>query len=120
MGHAVESYFWRIYARQEIDLVEEWGGRLRAAEIQWSPRDAARAPRGWRQAYPDGSFQVVHQGNYLDFITASGRGRIQQRGGTAGFPLETCGNDRRGTEGGFAGGHVSCLKPAKTGVPVSN
>lgn len=72
-GHAVESYFWRTYDRQEIDLVEEWGGRLRAAEIKWSPRDVARAPRGWRQAYPNGSFQVVHQGNYLDFIAESGR-----------------------------------------------
>ena len=72
-GHPVESYFWRTYDLQEIDLVEEWGGRLRAVEIKWSPRDAIRAPRGWRQAYPDGSFQVVHPGNYLDFITASGR-----------------------------------------------
>lgn len=69
-GHLAESYFWRTYDQQEIDLIEEWGGRLHAAEIKWSPRAAARAPRGWRQAYPASSFQIVHQGNYLDFITA--------------------------------------------------
>ena len=26
---------------------------------------------GWRQAYPDSAFRVVHRENYLDFITAS-------------------------------------------------
>ena len=70
-GRLAESYFWRTYDRQEIDLVEEWGGRLYAAEMKWSPRSAARAPGGWRQAYPDSAFRVVHRENYLDFITAS-------------------------------------------------
>ena len=69
-GHLAESYFWRTYDRQEIDLVEEWGGGLRAAEMKWSPRHAARAPGGWRQTYPDSSFEVVHPENYLDFIAA--------------------------------------------------
>ena len=69
-GHLAESYFWRTYDQQEIDLIEEWGGRLHAAEIKWSPRAATRTPRGWRHAYPASSFRVVHQGNYLDFITA--------------------------------------------------
>ena len=69
-GHLAESYFWRTYDRQEIDLVEEWGGQLHAAEMKWSPRHAAHAPGGWRHAYPDTSFQVVHRDNYLDFIAA--------------------------------------------------
>lgn len=29
-----------------------------------------RAPRAWRQAYPDSSFRVVERENYLVFITA--------------------------------------------------
>ena len=69
-GRLAESSFWRTYDRQEIDLVEEWGGHVSAAEVKWSPRSEARAPRGWRHAYPDSSFRVVHQENYLDFITA--------------------------------------------------
>lgn len=67
-----ESYFWRTYDRQEIDLVEECNGRLLAAEIKWSPRAAARAraPASWHRNYPDSAFQLVHQENYLDFIVA--------------------------------------------------
>ena len=72
-GHLASSYFWRTYDRQEIDLVEEWGGRLYAAEMKWSSRYAARVPGGWRQAYPESSFQVVHPENYLHFITAPNR-----------------------------------------------
>ena len=72
-GHLAESHFWRTYDQQEIDLIEEWGGRLRAVEIKWSPRAAARVPRGWRRAYPGSAFQVVHPGNYLDFIATPER-----------------------------------------------
>ena len=70
-GHLAESYFWRTYDRQEIDLVEAWGGHLGAAEVKWSPRSVSRPPGAWRQAYSDSSFRVVHQENYLDFITSS-------------------------------------------------
>ena len=72
-GHLAESYFWRTYDRQEIDLVEEWGGRQYATEMKWSPRHPARAPGGWRHAYPNSSFQVIHPQNYLGFIAAPHR-----------------------------------------------
>jgi predicted AAA+ superfamily ATPase len=68
-GRNTESYFWRTYDQQEIDLVEEFGGRLHAAEMKWSAKSTAAAPRSWRQTYPDSSFQVIHRENYLDFIT---------------------------------------------------
>lgn len=74
-GRLAESYFWRTYDGQEIDLVEDWGGRLRAFEMRWSPRRATRAPGAWRSAYPDADFEVVHPQNYLDFIV----GRARQR-----------------------------------------
>ena len=70
-GRLAESYFWRTYDRQEIDLIEAWGGHLHAAEVKWAPRSASGPPRGWRQAYPGSSFRVVHQENYLDFIMPS-------------------------------------------------
>ena len=35
-GRLAESYFWRTYDRQEIDLVEEWGGGIHAVEMKWS------------------------------------------------------------------------------------
>ena len=64
----VDSYFWRTYDRQEIDLIEEKGGHLHAVELKWSPKYATRPPRGWNQAYPDSTFEVVHPENYLEFI----------------------------------------------------
>ena len=70
-GRLAESYFWRTYDRQEIDLVEEWGGRIDAVEMKWSPRSKARLPQGWREAYPDSTFRVIHRENYLDFITGA-------------------------------------------------
>ena len=69
-GHLADSYFWRTYDRQEIDLVEEWGGRLFATEMKWSAR-SHRVPGAWRKTYPASSFQVVHPENYLGFISDS-------------------------------------------------
>lgn len=68
-GRLAESYFWRTYDRQEIDLIEEWGGHVDATEMKWSPQSKVRPPRGWSEAYPDSTFRVVHRDNYLDFIT---------------------------------------------------
>lgn len=70
-GTPPTSYFWRTYDRQEIDLVEERGGRLHGAEMKWSPRARVRPPRAWRQAYPDSAFRVVDRDHYLDFITGA-------------------------------------------------
>lgn len=69
-GHLAKSYFWRTYDRQEVDLVEEWNGALHATETKWSPR-RVKAPAGFRRAYPDATFRVVHQKDYLDFITGA-------------------------------------------------
>ena len=64
-----DSYFWRTYDRQEIDLVEEINGHLSAYEIKWSLRKKSfRAPRAWCEAYPESSYQTVHPENYQEFI----------------------------------------------------
>ena len=63
------AYFWRTYAQQEIDLVEEREGRLWGYEMKWSSRQRVRVPSQWREAYPDATFQVITPDNYLDFVT---------------------------------------------------
>ena len=68
-GHHATSYFWRTYDRQEIDLVEDHQGELMAAEMKWSQRKTPKAPGGWRKAYPDSAFRVVHPADYLSFVT---------------------------------------------------
>ena len=63
----VNAYFWRTYDKKEIDLVEECQGRLSGFEIKWSPRPA-KPPQDWLSAYPNATFEVIHQDSYLHFI----------------------------------------------------
>lgn len=63
----VNAYFWRTYDQKEIELVEECQGRLAGFEIKWSP-GPAKPPLDWLSAYPDATFELIHQDNYLRFI----------------------------------------------------
>ncbi len=64
---SVNTYFWRTYDKKEIDLVEEQQGQLSGFEIKWKRRPA-HPPKDWLGAYPDATFEVIHQDNYLQFI----------------------------------------------------
>jgi predicted AAA+ superfamily ATPase len=64
----VQSYFWRTYDQQELDLVEVYpDGKLRAFECKWQNRKA-RSPKAWQKAYPDAPVQFVHPQNYMQFL----------------------------------------------------
>ncbi len=67
---AVEPYFWRTYDGQEIDLLEQEDGHLSAFEFKWQNR-RVRVPGSFDKAYPNATFEVVHQENYVDFIVPS-------------------------------------------------
>ncbi len=62
------AYFWRTYEGQEIDLVEEGDGQLRAYEFKWSHTKTASVPKQWSEQYPDAMFAVINQENYQEFI----------------------------------------------------
>lgn len=64
----VYNYFWRTYDQQEIDWVEDRGGRLYGYEFKWNPAKKVKAPGAWRRAYPDAEFQVIHPDNYQEWI----------------------------------------------------
>lgn len=61
-------YFWRTYQRQEIDLIEEYGGKLFGYEFKWSQNKPLRPPAVWKETYENSEFKVIHPENYLDFI----------------------------------------------------
>ena len=67
-GMIVNNYFWRTYDQQEIDWVEERGGRLHGYEFKWSTNRQPRAPRGWTSNYPEAEFIVVNPNNYANWI----------------------------------------------------
>ena len=62
-------YFWRTHTGQEIDIVRESNGQLSAIECKWSEEKGA-APPLWKAAYPDATFEIIHQNNYLERLLA--------------------------------------------------
>ncbi|MDD3375264.1 MAG: ATP-binding protein [Candidatus Omnitrophica bacterium] len=66
-GIYANSYFWRTWERQEIDLVEEREGKLFAFEFK-SGKRKTKIPRQWTEAYPEALFEIIDRDNYLKFI----------------------------------------------------
>ena len=64
-------YFWRTYDQQEIDLIEESKGQIRAFEFKYSPRKKAQAHKAFAQAYPGSTYQTINTTNLADFLSAS-------------------------------------------------
>lgn len=65
----VYNYFWRTYDQQEIDWIEDREGILHAYEFKWNPRKKAKEPVAWKKGYENTKFEVIHQNNYLDWIS---------------------------------------------------
>ncbi len=63
----VNSYFWRTYDQQEIDLIEESGGNIEAIEMKWK-RSTAKVPAAFVKGYAGATFQVITNEHYLHFI----------------------------------------------------
>lgn len=63
----LEFYFWRTYDQQEIDWVEVENTQLRAYEFKWQSQRTKR-PKAFADAYPEATFTLVSQENYLDFV----------------------------------------------------
>ncbi len=62
------NYFWRTYDQQELDWVETEGDTIRSYEFKYNLNKSPKAPIGWKNAYPEASFDVIHSGNYLEWI----------------------------------------------------
>jgi predicted AAA+ superfamily ATPase len=61
-------YFWRTYDQAEIDLIEEADGKLNAFEFKWKEKKT-KPPRAFINSYVETEFTLIHNNNYLDFIT---------------------------------------------------
>ncbi len=67
-GERANFYFWRTYDGQEIDLVEERGGKLCGYEFKWNERKKVREPRLFLETYPESKWRVVNRENYLELV----------------------------------------------------
>lgn len=61
------NYFRRTYTQQEIDYIEEYDGVLHAYEFKWWKKTAT-LPKSFKEHYPNHTFLLVNQNNYLQFI----------------------------------------------------
>ncbi|MCF8253679.1 MAG: ATP-binding protein [Bacteroidia bacterium] len=61
------DYFWRTHTKQEIDRIEEVNSALFAFEYKWG-KPNFKIPSEFNKSYPDASFEVINQENYLSFI----------------------------------------------------
>jgi len=62
------NYFWRNYSQQEIDYIEEKDGILSCYEFKWNDRKKAKLPNSFATAYPNHTFEVINQDNWLEFV----------------------------------------------------
>lgn len=70
----VNRYFWRTKQQQEIDYLEESGGKLHAYEMKWNPRAKASITKTFTDAYPNSEFQVITPDNIADFLLPDPKG----------------------------------------------
>ena len=61
-------FFWRTHTKQEIDLIEETDDQQAAFEFKFSNKRKAKVPSQWAKGYPNASWKVIDQENYLTFI----------------------------------------------------
>ena len=63
-----KPYFWRTTQQQEIDYIEERDGQLNCYEFKWSATKKASLSSTFSTNYPNSTFKVINQVNYMDFI----------------------------------------------------
>ncbi|MBI4879636.1 MAG: ATP-binding protein [Planctomycetes bacterium] len=73
-GTHANLYFWRTYDRQELDLVEEREGVLRAFEFKHGG-GKARIPKAWRESYPESEARTITRDQVAEFLAQEPRGR---------------------------------------------
>jgi len=69
VGNDANLYFWRTHDQQEIDLIEEYDGKLHCYEFKYNPRRAAKIPSSFSQNYPNYTFEVITASNYRAFLS---------------------------------------------------
>jgi hypothetical protein len=62
----VNQFFWRTYDGSEVDLVEEYGGRIHGYEIKKQQRKL-KIPLKW-QSYANSTFEQINEDNFLSYI----------------------------------------------------
>ncbi len=57
-------YFWRTYDGAEIDLIEEYEGKLYAFEFKWNEKKKATLPKSFSEKYGVEAFVTINRRNF--------------------------------------------------------
>lgn len=60
------AYFWRTKQQQEVDFVEDIGGKISGFEFKWGKRNV-RLPRTFSESY-NAATQVIDRENFREFV----------------------------------------------------
>jgi predicted AAA+ superfamily ATPase len=63
-GKYASRFFWRTLAKQEVDYVEDIGGKITAFECKWNQKAMGKITRAFTNAYPEAETFLVHPGNF--------------------------------------------------------
>jgi len=66
-GILANSYFWRTYDQQEIDLLEEREGKIFAYEFKFGNKKA-KMPKIFASTYPNSEFVTINPDNFHGFL----------------------------------------------------
>lgn len=61
------TYFWRTKQQQEVDFVEDNGGKITGFEFKWLNKKNAKLPRTFTETY-DAESKVIDKENFREFI----------------------------------------------------
>lgn len=67
-GTIVNNYFGRTYDHQEIDWIEERGGKLYAYEFKSNPAKRSKIPVAWKGSYLNSDYTVINPDNYHAWV----------------------------------------------------
>jgi hypothetical protein len=63
----VLDYFWRTHTKQEIDRLEVKNEQIAAFEYKYG-KSKSKIPTEFAKSYPDATFEIINQDNYLNYI----------------------------------------------------
>ena len=67
-SHLHNAFFWRTHQGQEIDYVEDAGGKISAFEFKWNAARNVKMPRIFSDSYPDATWSVVNPEKFRPFL----------------------------------------------------
>ncbi len=62
------QFYWRNRSKQEIDLIEESSGTIKAFEFKYSSNKTVTMPKSFEELYPGTELQVINPENFISSL----------------------------------------------------